>query len=683
MSLKPADLALVKAIAGSSGGGGGGGVTPNIQATAETLPAGSEATVTRTGSDANPVFNFGIPKGDPGAQGPVGPAGPQGIQGAAGAQGIQGPAGQNGAEGPTGPEGPAGPQGEPGQGVPSGGTAGQILSKKSATNYDTQWINPPETGVTSFRGRTGAVSPASGDYSVSQISGAAPKASPEFTSSISMGRRGGTTKGLYSVAAGFNVSAIKNYSFAEGKNTTAFGESTHAESDNTFCDGLYGGHAEGVGSISASTGIYIPLSGFSGSVLTVRDAPEFSYLESALSKIQTGMSIYIWNNYYSPSKTYNIYEIASVDVSAKTITLTTPLPTTNFIVAHSVIPDIRGNTGGGAHAEGVACVAAADGSHAEGAVTIASGRHSHAEGSNTLARGPFGHSEGNYTKANASSSHAEGYHTIADAGFSHAGGSFTIAAASSQTVIGKYNIASSAQSDRFIIGKGISESARTNCFRVTDTGIFAAGEYSSTGADYAELFEWLDGNPDAEDRIGLFVTLDGDKLRIASPEDDFILGVVSGNPSVVGDVHDDQWQGMYLYDIYGRPLWEEVEVPAITEEFTETTLVETGEMDEEGNPVLREEPHTETVVIEPAHTERRQKLNPDYDSTQTYIPRTQRPEWGCVGMMGKLVVRDDGTCQPNGWAAAGQDGQATASQAHTRFRVISRLDPGHVRVLVL
>lgn len=539
------------------------------------------------------------------------------------------------------------------------------------------------TIVTSFRGRTGAVVPSSGDYSVSQISGAAPKASPVFTSSISMERRSGETKGVYSVAVGFNVAAAGNYSFAEGRSTTAFGNSTHAENDHTFCDGLYGGHAEGVGSISASTGIYIPLSGFSGSVLTVRDAPEFSYLESALSKIQAGMKIYIWNNYYNPSKTYNIYEIASVDVSAKTITLTTTLPTTSFSVIHSVVPDIRNNTGGGAHAEGVSCVATENGSHAEGIQTIASNIQSHAEGNGTVASGQSAHSEGYRTNAKGNYSHTEGYSTIANGPYSHAGGSFTITVASSQTVIGKYNIASSAQSDRFIIGKGISESARTNCFRVTDTGVFAAGEYSSTGADYAELFEWLDGNPDAEDRIGLFVTLDGDKLRIASPEDDFILGVVSGNPSVVGDVHDDQWQGMYLYDIYGRPLWEEVEVPAITEEFTETALVETGETDEEGNPVFREEPHTETVVIEPAHTERRQKLNPDYDSTQTYIPRTQRPEWGCVGMMGKLVVRDDGSCKTNGWATVGYGGEAIESINRTKYRVISRIDDNHIKILII
>ena len=219
----------------------------------------------------------------------------------------------------------------------------------------------------------------------------------------------------------------------------------------------------------------------------------------------------------------------------------------------------------------------------------------------------------------------------------------------------------------FLVGHGSSSNARANVFRVAATGVFAAGNYNSTGADYAELFEWADGNPNGEDRTGRFVSLDGEKIRLAGPEDDFILGVISGNPSVVGDVYDDQWQGMYLYDIYGRPIWEDVEVPA-----------ETVKEPDPENPE-----NTVTRVIVPAHTERRQKLNPDYDHTQAYIPRTERPEWGCVGMMGKLVVIDDGTCQPNGWAAVGIGGFATASAERTKYRVMARLDENHVRLMIL
>lgn len=60
----------------------------------------------------------------------------------------------------------------------------------------------------------------------------------------------------------------------------------------------------------------------------------------------------------------------------------------------------------------------------------------------------------------------------------------------------------------------------------------------STGADYAEMFKWADNNVKNEDRTNLFVTLDGDKIKIANSEDDFILGIVSTNPTVIGDEYD-------------------------------------------------------------------------------------------------------------------------------------------------
>ncbi len=41
-----------------------------------------------------------------------------------------------------GPQGPQGDQGPTGEGVPTGGTTGQVLEKASNTNYDTQWVDP-------------------------------------------------------------------------------------------------------------------------------------------------------------------------------------------------------------------------------------------------------------------------------------------------------------------------------------------------------------------------------------------------------------------------------------------------------------------------------------------------------------------------------------------------------------
>lgn len=48
---------------GDTGATGATGATPNISVTATELPAGSSPTATRTGTDENPLFTFGIPDG--------------------------------------------------------------------------------------------------------------------------------------------------------------------------------------------------------------------------------------------------------------------------------------------------------------------------------------------------------------------------------------------------------------------------------------------------------------------------------------------------------------------------------------------------------------------------------------------------------------------------------------------
>lgn len=80
------------------------------------------------------------PKGDPGTPGATGPQGPKGDKGDTGATGSQGPQGNPGATGSQGPQGNPGPTGPAGPGVIPGGTTGQALTKKSNTDYDTQWV---------------------------------------------------------------------------------------------------------------------------------------------------------------------------------------------------------------------------------------------------------------------------------------------------------------------------------------------------------------------------------------------------------------------------------------------------------------------------------------------------------------------------------------------------------------
>lgn len=50
--------------------------------------------------------------------------------------------------------------------LPSGGTEGQILTLGAD---GAEWADAPATGVTSFKGRTGAVTPQSGDYTAEMV----------------------------------------------------------------------------------------------------------------------------------------------------------------------------------------------------------------------------------------------------------------------------------------------------------------------------------------------------------------------------------------------------------------------------------------------------------------------------------------------------------------------------------
>ena len=99
----------------------GGTVSVNVGETTTGEP-GTNASVTNSGDETNVVLNFTIPRGKTGPQGPQG---------------------EPGADGKTGPQGPAGP------GVAAGGTTGQVLAKKSNTNYDTEWIDPTSGGTVS------------------------------------------------------------------------------------------------------------------------------------------------------------------------------------------------------------------------------------------------------------------------------------------------------------------------------------------------------------------------------------------------------------------------------------------------------------------------------------------------------------------------------------------------------
>lgn len=314
------------------------------------------------------------------------------------------------------------------------------------------------------------------------------------------------------------------------------------------------------------------------------------------------------------------------------------------------------------HAEGYQGFSIGDYSHSEGQRTHANGDISHAEGYTTIASGYISHAEGEVTVASGYISHAEGAYSEAKGRYSHAGGFSTKADCYCQTAIGIYNIQEStpplsyysADKKAFSIGNGQSEGERSDAFRVFFNGnVEADGTYTSPAADYAELFEWADGNPNNEDRVGRFVVPEGSKIRLATPDDTYILGVVSGAPSVIGD-NPLAWQGKYANDEWGRPIYEDVEV-----EYEDI---------ENGEPVMK------------TRMDKVRKLNPDYNPKQTYTPRLKRPEWDAVGMVGKLLIQQDGSLKAGGFCTPGQEGLSTTSQ--TGYYVLEVINDTQAKIIV-
>jgi len=116
------------------------------------------------------------------------------------------------------------------------------------------------------------------------------------------------------------------------------------------------------------------------------------------------------------------------------------------------------------------------------------------------------------------------------------------------------------------------------------------GSFTGSGADYAEMFEWLDGAP-GEDMVGHTVVLVGDKIRPAAEGEDPI-GVISARPSILGN-NPLNWPGKDERDAFGRRL-----------------------LDGEGKRMRSKK----------------------YDPSKPYVQRSERPEWAPVGLVGRLRV---------------------------------------------
>ena len=198
-----------------------------------------------------------------------------------------------------------------------------------------------------------------------------------------------------------------------------------------------------------------------------------------------------------------------------------------------------------------------------------------------------------------------------------------------------------------------------------DGAAIADAAYDSSGADYAEYFEWKDGNSSDEDRVGCSVVLDGNQIKKATSDDDTskIIGIVSATPAVIGD-GGLAWNEKYLKDDFGRKIMEDYTITTWTEkktndrgeEFDEKVEYHTDRIPSDVT-VPSDAVVTSTTtkakdakIYTPNNKLQRPKLNPDYDDDQDsvdnpYKSREFRKEWSAIGLTGKLRMKKG---QPTG-----------------------------------
>lgn len=216
------------------------------------------------------------------------------------------------------------------------------------------------------------------------------------------------------------------------------------------------------------------------------------------------------------------------------------------------------------------------------------------------------------------------------------------------------------------------------------------------GTDFAEFLESKDGKAIP---IGTSVVLDNGKIRKAK-KTEIPIGVISENPGMVqGNFRE--WPKKQIKDDFGKAIYEEIkeeifvpktkvvkiEVPKTKKEkvrrenersmivyekrkYIRKAVVETEDneievpeykevklyasdgktvigkhkvpvmkkveqeievADENGQPVMVGSGKFRTVV--------KPKINPEYDPSRSYIPRSERPEWHKVGLLGQIPLK--------------------------------------------
>lgn len=496
-----------------------------------------------------------------------------------------------------------------------------------------------------------------------------------------------TADGQGTIVEGNSCSATGHFNHAEGNNCHVTGTGSHIEGNDNSCTGDFN-HVEGNTNVVTASGSHVEGAGNNVNIGGT------NHIEgsSIILNNQGISSCHIEGNDHNSGT--GIYTCCHIEGRNHNLNVDNGIKiychmegSENSLASNPSFSHVEGfqNTVSGnySHAQGYKNIVSGNYSHAQNYQNTVSGNYSHAEGVLNTASASYSHVGGSNCSALANGAFCHGWEAIADglnsfslgmnthsaAQASYATGRFTKANNQGVWIHGYYGSSATGTNDgttgiagnggefSFQLaggssaatnpGDGISVILRTALFGTPQPiGEIITDYFTVAGADYAEYFEWEDGNPNNEDRVGYFVelTVDG-KIGIAK-NSKHVIGIVSAAPSIVGDSASRFWDKTILRDDFGRPII--------------TTL-----------PDGRK---TTTV-------------NPNYDPTKQYIPRSERKEWAPIGLLGKLCVRDDASCHPGCYCSC-ENGIAVHKQCKTsnvgndcRWKVIKRISKNVVQIL--
>jgi len=221
---------------------------------------------------------------------------------------------------------------------------------------------------------------------------------------------------------------------------------------------------------------------------------------------------------------------------------------------------------------------------------------------------------------------------------------------------------------RYDLSSGIGDRLKTTNF-TNDNG---------AGDGYCSMFEWFDGNPNKEDREGLFVKIVSGRIEIADSGD--ADGVVCSNFTTLSNTADSYFNNVYQQDDFGRIRMADYDV-YISDSNTNIYY-----KDEFGVQftVLPSKENLNGVVsadtLETYYFVNKMsvaKINPSYNPNTIYIPRIQRPEWSSICLFGIPNVKTvENITSPfvdvfNGRAVNG-----------TKYKVINKLSNSIIKIKI-